>query len=94
MSGAQGQSRKVLPPPPPERTFVVTSYDSENEPVEETIVSHDYVESPFGSLTFIQAVPFGEIYVKRVVRYFAAGEVKEFRETTSYEPQLISLVTH
>lgn len=89
----QAQRPQGMPPAPPLRVFEVT-LDSYGDPVKETIKAHSFDESPTGSLMFIEAVPLGEIYVKRIVRYFRAGEVVSMTETTDYEPKLISLVVN
>lgn len=85
---------KPLPPPPPLRTFEVDVLNVSGGYETTTIEAHSYDESPFGALTFILAIPFGEIYVKKVVVHYPHGEVRQFREVTRYEPQLVSLVTH
>ena len=81
-------------PAPVLRKFDVDVYDDGTRDRFSTVKveAHDFDESPFGSLTFIRAVPYEGIFLKLVEVFYAAGEVRSFRETTSYEPPLISLI--
>lgn len=82
-----------MPQEPVRRVFEVEVYNDGHRSSfdTKTIEAHSFEESTFGSLTFIKAVPVGDVYVKLIEAYFPAGEIRSMRETTRYEPQLVSL---